>query len=283
MHTSVQMTLTVSLILDELVNKLLTKTVVRDGQEFEVERIIPFRLKYRLSRNKATLDRDYKAYQQKQLMYLAQYGELTADGTHFEIKDPQRLEAYKQSMEAALSTVLEHTVVKIDPEDFENLKDDAGLKDLPIHMINLLQAYLVDDDPFLEDVTSEIRWNTYQPKEPTPIETAVALTQAVAEESKPEEIKVEEPKTEAPKKKAPAKKKAAELKVEEPKAEESVKSTKKKTPAKTAEKAEEPVKAPAKKKTAKTTEVKAKTTEVKSKKTRTKKTAAEVAEVKDKE
>lgn len=286
MHTSVQMTLTVSLILDELVNKLLTKTVIRDGKEVEVERIMPFRLKYRLSRNKATLDKDYKAYQQKQLMYLARYGELTADGTHFEIRDPEKLEFYKRDMEAALSTVLDHTVVKVDAEDLENLKDDAGLNDLPEHLMHILQAYLVEDDEFLDDITSEIRWNTYQPKEPTPIETAVALTQAVAEtpieEPKQEEVK-EEPKVEEPKKKTPAKKKTAEPKGEEPKAEEPVKPVKKKAPAKTAEKAIEPVKAPAKKKTTKTTEVKAEAVEVKPKKPRTKKTTAEVAEVKDKE
>ena len=249
MHSSVQMTLTVSLILDELVNKLLTKTVIKDGQEIEQDRVIPFRLKYRLSRNKATLDKDYKAYQQKQLMYMARYGELTADGVHFEIKDPEKLERYKQDMEAALSTIVEHTVVKLDAEDLETLNDDAGLNDLPAHMLNLLQAYLVEDEAFLQDITSEIRWNTYQPKEPTVAETVAALAQVTAEAEKKPEPKKTQTKSQARRKNISEGKPVNEGLSEELKEEAPKKTAKKKT----------------------------------TKKTENKKTAAEVAEVKDKE
>lgn len=202
MHESIKMTLTVSLILDEIVNKLLTKTVEENGQIVTKERVLPFSLKYRLTRNKATLDKDYKAYQQKQLMYMAKYGELTADGEHFEIKDPEKLELYKNQMEAALGTIVEHTVIKLDPKDLENLVDDTDLN-LPTHIMKLLLGYLVEDTAFLEDIASEIHWNSYTPQ-PSPADTAAALAQ-VSEEVSAEQP-VEQPVKKTAKKSGTAKK-----------------------------------------------------------------------------
>lgn len=187
MHTDVEMTLTVSLLLDEMVNALLNKVEQNEnGEETSEPRNIPFRLKYRLTRNKATLDKDYRAFQQKQLMLLAKYGELTSDGEHFEIKDPEKLELYKGNMEAALSTIVTHSVVKLEAEDLENLlaADDLQFTE---SMLKLLMGYLVEDEAFLKDITTEINWKTYQPKtDPMMVaETVTALNEAAKAEETP--------------------------------------------------------------------------------------------------
>lgn len=202
MHTEVEMTLTVSLLLDEMVNILLNKVEKNEaGDEVTIARTLPFRLKYRLTRNKATLDKDYRAYQQKQLMLMAKYGELTADGEHFEIKDPEKFELYKGEMEAALSTIVKHSVVKLDPEDLENLLEGEDIQ-FNEGMLKTLLGYLVDDQAFLDDITTEIRWHTYTPTEKAPgtiADTVAALNEATKTEEAPNEaIKTEEVTTEVP-------------------------------------------------------------------------------------
>lgn len=230
MHTEVEMTLTVSLLLDEMVNTLLNKVEKNEaGEDVVRPRSLPFRLKYRLTRNKATLDKDYKAYQQKQLMLLARFGELTADGEHFEIKDPGKLELYKGNMEAALSTVVKHSVIKLEAEDLENLLEDEDIN-FSEGMLKILMGYLIDDQAFLDDISADIHWKTYQPEpKPAAITDTVAALVTAQEETTPVEEKTEvqpvgSSKPKKPRKKAEPK---AEEKAEEPKAEIPVEEPKK--------------------------------------------------------
>jgi hypothetical protein len=162
-------------------------------------------------------------------MYMAKYGELTADGEHFEIKDPEKLELYKNQMEAALGTIVEHTVVKLDPKDLENLVDDADLN-LPTHIMKLLLGYLVEDTAFLEDIASEIHWNSYTPQ-PSPADTVAALAQATAEAEKKPESKKTQTKSQTRRKNISEGKPVNEGLAEKPK-EETPKKTAKKTTAK---------------------------------------------------
>ena len=204
MHSEVEMTLTVSLLLDEMVNTLLNKVEKNEaGEDIVRPRSLPFRLKYRLTRNKATLDKDYKAYQQKQLMLMARFGELTADGEHFEIKDPEKLELYKGNMEAALSTVVKHSVIKLEAEDLENLLEDEDIN-FSEGMLKVLMCYLINDQAFLDDISADIHWKTYQPEpKPATITDTVAALVTAQEETAPVEEKTEIP-VEEPKK-APTK------------------------------------------------------------------------------
>lgn len=206
MHDTVKMPLTVSLMLDEMVNALLYKEVEVDGKKTAVERALPFRLKYRLNRNKATLDKDYKAYEQKSLYLMAKYGELTKDGIHLAITDPEKKKAYTNEMTAALSTVVEHTVVKLSPEDFDEV-NDTDLHFSP-EMMKILLGYLVDDDAYFEDITSDIVFNDYVPDPEEPktfrLENVAEMLDKTQQEEAPkkarrprakkEEVKVEESK-----------------------------------------------------------------------------------------
>ena len=236
MAENVKMTLGTALVLSEMVNMLLTKKITdSDGKERLIDREIPFRLKYRLTRNKATLDKDVAKFNEFRLLALAKYGEPTEDGQNVVINDPQKMQEFMAVLMEYLRIEVEHSVQKLDPKDFDEITDVISV---PEDSIKVLLGYLVEDKEFLEDIATEIKFTPHKAEETKPVEEKV---------EKPVEEKVEETKAVEEKVETPV-----EEKVEKP-VEEKVEKTPKKTTKKTTTKKTDTTEKTPKKTTQKTT------------------------------
>ena len=217
MAENVKMTLGTALVLSEMVNMLLTKKITdSDGKERLIDREIPFRLKYRLTRNKTTLDKDVAKFNEFRLLALAKYGEPTEDGQNVVINDPQKMQEFMAVLMEYLKTEVVHSVQKLDPKDFDEITDVISV---PEDSIKILLGYLVEDKEFLEDIATEIKFTPHK-----------------AEETKPIEEKAEEPKTVKEKVEKPVEEKVEEIKAVEEKIETPVEEKVEKTPKKTTKK-----------------------------------------------
>ena len=236
MAENVKMTLGTALVLSEMVNMLLTKKITdSDGKERLIDREIPFRLKYRLTRNKATLDKDVVKCNEFRLLALAKYGEPTEDGQNVVINDPQKMQEFMAVLMEYLRIEVEHSVQKLDPKDFDEITDVISV---PEDSIKVLLGYLVEDKEFLEDIATEIKFTPHKAEETKPIEEKVETpVEEKVEETKAVEEKVEKP---------------VEEKVEKP-VEEKVEKTPKKTTKKTTTKKTDTTGKTPKKTTQKTT------------------------------
>ena len=213
-NESITMTLAIALALDEICQKLMYSVVEKDGQKVVVDRELPFRLRYRLSRNRTLLSKDVELFNKRKALLFAQYGEPTEDGENVTITNEENLEKYKQAMSDLLDKEVTHTFFTLAPEDLDLVKDSDIL--ISPEAMSVFIAYMTDDQEIRESFRTVV--NIVPPKEETKAEE-------VKEEPKVEEVSKEEPKEEIvePKKKAttpkkpraPRKKKTVEAKVED--------------------------------------------------------------------
>ena len=213
-NESITMTLAIALALDEICQKLMYSVVEKDGQKVVVDRELPFRLRYRLSRNRTLLSKDVELFDKRKALLFAQYGEPTEDGENVTITNEENLEKYKQAMSDLLDKEVTHTFFTLAPEDLDLVKDSDIL--ISPEAMSVFVAYMTDDQEIRESFRTVV--NIVPPKEETRAEE-------VKEEPKVEEVSKEEPKEEIvePKKKAttpkkpraPRKKKTVEAKVED--------------------------------------------------------------------
>lgn len=215
-NESITMTLAIALALDEICQKLMYSVVEKDGQKVVVDRELPFRLRYRLSRNRTLLNKDVELFNKRKALLFAQYGEPTEDGENVTITNEENLEKYKQAMSDLLDKEVTHTFFTLAPEDLDLVKDSDIL--ISPEAMSVFVAYMTDDPEIRESFRTVV--NIVPPKEET-------KTEEVKGEPKVEEVKEkEEPKEEviepkkkktastAPKKpRAPRKKKTVEPKV----------------------------------------------------------------------
>ena len=215
-NESITMTLAIALALDEICQKLMYSVVETDGQKVVVDRELPFRLRYRLSRNRTLLSKDVELFNKRKALLFAQYGEPTEDGENVTITNEENLEKYKQAMSDLLDKEVTHTFFTLAPEDLDLVKDSDIL--ISPEAMSVFVAYMTDDQEIRESFRTVV--NIVPSKEETKAEE-------VKEEPKVEEVSKEEPKEEivepkkktastAPKKpRAPRKKKTVEAKVED--------------------------------------------------------------------
>ena len=215
-NETITMTLAIALALDEICQKLMYSVVEKDGKKVVVDRELPFRLRYRLSRNRTLLSKDVELFNKRKALLFAQYGEPTEDGENVTITNEDNLEKYKQAMSDLLDKEVTHTFFTLAPEDLDLVKDSDIL--ISPEAMSVFVAYMTDDQEIRESFRTVV--NIVPPKEETKAEE-------VKEEPKVEEVSKEEPKEEivepkkktastAPKKpRAPRKKKTVEAKVED--------------------------------------------------------------------
>ena len=215
-NETITMTLAIALALDEICQKLMYSVVEKDGKKAVVDRELPFRLRYRLSRNRTLLSKDVELFNKRKALLFAQYGEPTEDGENVTITNEENLEKYKQAMSDLLDKEVSHTFFTLSPEDLDMVKDSDIL--ISPEAMSVFIAYMTDDQEIRESFRTVV--NIVPPKEETKAEE-------VKEEPKVEEVSKEEPKEEivepkkktastAPKKpRAPRKKKTVEAKVED--------------------------------------------------------------------
>lgn len=215
-NETITMTLAIALALDEICQKLMYSVVEKDGQKVVVDRELPFRLRYRLSRNRTLLSKDVELFNKRKALLFAQYGEPTEDGENVTITNEENLEKYKQAMSDLLDKEVTHTFFTLAPEDLDLVKDSDIL--ISPEAMSVFVAYMTDDQEIRESFRTVV--NIVPPKEET-------STTEPKEEPKVEEVSKEESKEEivepkkktastAPKKpRAPRKKKTVEAKVED--------------------------------------------------------------------
>ena len=215
-NETITMTLAIALALDEICQKLMYSVVEKDGKKVVVDTELPFRLRYRLSRNRTLLSKDVELFNKRKALLFAQYGEPTEDGENVTITNEENLEKYKQAMSDLLDKEVTHTFFTLAPEDLDLVKDSDIL--ISPEAMSVFVAYMTDDQEIRESFRTVV--NIVPPKEETKAEE-------VKEEPKVEEVSKEEPKEEivepkkktastAPKKpRAPRKKKTVEAKVED--------------------------------------------------------------------
>ena len=215
-NETITMTLAIALSLDEICQKLMYSVVEKDGKKVVVDRELPFRLRYRLSRNRTLFSKDVELFNKRKALLFAQYGEPTEDGENVTISNEENLEKYKQAMSDLLDKEVTHTFFTLAPEDLDLVKDSDIL--ISPEAMSVFVAYMTDDQEIRESFRTVV--NIVPPKEET-------STTEPKEEPKVEEVSKEEPKEEiiepkkktastAPKKpRAPRKKKTVEAKVED--------------------------------------------------------------------
>ena len=215
-NETITMTLAIALALDEICQKLMYSVVEKDGKKVVVDRELPFRLRYRLNRNRTLLSKDVELFNKRKALLFAQYGEPTEDGENVVINNEENLAKYKEAMSDLLDKEVSHTFFTLSPEDLDMVKDSDIL--ISPEAMSVFIAYMTDDQEIRESFRTVV--NIVPPKEETKAEE-------VKEEPKVEEVSKEEPKEEivepkkktastAPKKpRAPRKKKTVEAKVED--------------------------------------------------------------------
>ena len=215
-NETITMTLAIALALDEICQKLMYSVVEKDGKKVVVDRELPFRLRYRLNRNRTLLSKDVELFNKRKALLFAQYGEPTEDGEDVVINNEENLAKYKEAMSDLLDKEVTHTFFTLAPEDLDLVKDSDIL--ISPEAMSVFVAYMTDDQEIRESFRTVV--NIVPPKEETKAEE-------VKEEPKVEEVSKEEPKEEivepkkktastAPKKpRAPRKKKTVEAKVED--------------------------------------------------------------------
>ena len=215
-NETITMTLAIALALDEICQKLMYSVVEKDGKKVVVDRELPFRLRYRLNRNRTLLSKDVEFFTKRKALLFAQYGEPTEDGENVVINNEENLAKYKEAMSDLLDKEVSHTFFTLSPEDLDMVKDSDIL--ISPEAMSVFIAYMTDDQEIRESFRTVV--NIVPPKEETKAEE-------VKEEPKVEEVSKEEPKEEivepkkktastAPKKpRAPRKKKTVEAKVED--------------------------------------------------------------------
>lgn len=252
MREQTTMTVGVAIVLNEVSRMLLYKqTKNENGQPVLIDREIPFRLKYRLNKNRMMLETDVRRFNQARMIALAKYGETAPDGENVVITDPVKKEAFQKEVSDLIDSQVIHPLNLLDVADLDLVKDT----DMPIspEAMTIFTAYMVDDPDLKKDIELNVKFSEYnspvqeetvKTEETKPVEepkTVVEEVKIVKEEVKPTPKK----KTTTTKKSTTTKKtedkKAEETKVEEPKLEVK-KTTKKTTSTKktTVEKTEEP-------------------------------------------
>lgn len=196
----VDMTLGMSLVMNDIINALLyTRKTGEDGNPIIVDRDLPFKLRYRLNKNRVLFEKDAQFFNQQRLLALAKYGEATADGKGVAIVDDAKKEAFKNELGNMLDSIVSHSIVRLDPEDLD-LVTDTDITISPDAM-NIFISYMTDDTTLIEDLSTPVRLvspqETKEVKQESKIEETPAATET-PEETKTWNLVTENPETENP-------------------------------------------------------------------------------------
>ena len=213
----IDITLGVSLILGDVINLLLyTKKKDADGKEYIADRDLPFKLRYRLNKNRMLFEKDSREFEKVRLFTLAKYGEATEDGQNVVITDPQKQGFFRKELGDILETPVSHSIVRLDPEDLD-LVTDTDINISPDAMA-LFIGYMTNDPELQKDLDTKININlNFPPQAKT--EAQPTEQTSVTEETPKAEETAETPKEETPKKKTTRKPRTKKVE-ETPKVEE---------------------------------------------------------------
>ena len=204
-NETITMSLAIALALDEICQKLMYSVVEKDGKKVVVDRELPFRLRYRLNRNRTLLSKDVEFFTKRKALLFAQYGEPTEDGENVVINNEENLAKYKKAMSDLLDKEVSHTFFTLSPEDLDMVKDSDIL--ISPEAMSVFIAYMTDDEEVKKSFRTVV--NIVPPKEEEATKEAEApkATEEVkAETEQPTPTKKTTPK----KPRSPRKKKVSE-------------------------------------------------------------------------
>lgn len=204
-NETITMTLAIALALDEICQKLMYSVVEKDGKKVVVDRELPFRLRYRLNRNRTLLSKDVEFFTKRKALLFAQYGEPTEDGENVVINNEENLAKYKEAMSDLLDKEVSHTFFTLSPEDLDMVKDSDIL--ISPEAMSVFIAYMTDDEEVKKSFRTVV--NIVPPKEEEVTKEAEAPK--ATEEVKAETEQTTPTKKTTPKKpRSPRKKKVSE-------------------------------------------------------------------------
>lgn len=160
-NETITMTLAIALALDEICQKLMYSVVEKDGKKVVVDRELPFRLRYRLNRNRTLLSKDVEFFTKRKALLFAQYGEPTEDGEDVVINNEENLAKYKEAMSDLLDKEVSHTFFTLSPEDLDMVKDSDIL--ISPEAMSVFIAYMTDDEEVKKSFRTVV--NIVPPKE----------------------------------------------------------------------------------------------------------------------
>ena len=160
-NETITMTLAIALALDEICQKLMYSVVEKDGKKVVVDRELPFRLRYRLNRNRTLLSKDVEFFTKRKALLFAQYGEPTEDGENVVINNEENLAKYKKAMSDLLDKEVSHTFFTLSPEDLDMVKDSDIL--ISPEAMSVFIAYMTDDEEVKKSFRTVV--NIVPPKE----------------------------------------------------------------------------------------------------------------------
>ena len=204
-NETITMTLAIALALDEICQKLMYSVVEKDGKKVVVDRELPFRLRYRLNRNRTLLSKDVEFFTKRKALLFAQYGEPTEDGENVVINNEENLAKYKEAMSDLLDKEVSHTFFTLSPEDLDMVKDSDIL--ISPEAMSVFIAYMTDDEEVKKSFRTVV--NIVPPKEEEvtkEAEAPKATEEVKAETEQPTLTKKTTPK----KPRSPRKKKVSE-------------------------------------------------------------------------
>lgn len=204
-NETITMTLAIALALDEICQKLMYSVVEKDGKKVVVDRELPFRLRYRLNRNRTLLSKDVEFFTKRKALLFAQYGEPTEDGENVVINNEENLAKYKEAMSDLLDKEVSHTFFTLSPEDLDMVKDSDIL--ISPEAMSVFIAYMTDDEEVKKSFRTVV--NIVPPKEEEvtkEAEAPKATEEVKAETEQPTPTKKTTPK----KPRSPRKKKVLE-------------------------------------------------------------------------
>ena len=208
-NETITMTLAIALALDEICQKLMYSVVEKDGKKVVVDRELPFRLRYRLNRNRTLLSKDVEFFNKRKALLFAQYVEPTEDGENVVINNEENLAKYKEAMSDLLDKEVSHTFFTLSPEDLDMVKDSDIL--ISPEAMSVFIAYMTDDEEVKKSFRTVV--NIVPPKEEEVTKEATKEAEApkATEEVKAETEQPTPTKKTTPKKpRSPRKKKVSE-------------------------------------------------------------------------
>lgn len=155
----IKMPIAYSVTLYTLLQKMIYENdVISQGGETLKERELPFNVKYKLHRNFDILLKDYSYFETNRNNLIRQYGE-EVEG-RITVK-PENIETYKNELLKAINIEVAHTFIKLTPEEVALIGANI---DVNSEEMNLFISFLVEDDSFLKDLTTEVGAKTEEVK-----------------------------------------------------------------------------------------------------------------------
>lgn len=145
-----------SLILDRVCNEILYEDKINpDGSVSRVERSLPFKIKYRLTKNLAYIEKDVYNFEKFKTRLLAAYGSLVEENGVQQVKvvDPEKKQLFINSLNKLLATEITHSITKIDPLDMDCLTHETALDH---SAIKLFIGFMCDEPELIKELNTEI-------------------------------------------------------------------------------------------------------------------------------